>query len=204
MIARHGRVLVWREKNDGRANGSKSKEANMNTSLGAALAAGCLLCGMGVGFAAKSGGMDLMRGKPPKEAGLAALQQAEKLAGKGSWELLGVARVYYLSGDKATGQALIDRVLNGKPAPSDWQRTGEIYAEAGETAKAEEQFQKVLAADPKQKDDTGRAEIGAWYIRTGQRDKGEELLGQALARNPDENWHYVRAAEAYLGVPPGR
>jgi hypothetical protein len=63
---------------------------------------------------------------------------------------------------------------------------------------------KMLSADPKEKDDTGRAEIGAWYIRTGERDKGEELLSQALARNPSELWHYVRAAEAYLGVPPGR
>jgi tetratricopeptide (TPR) repeat protein len=161
---------------------------------------------MGVGYAAKekSAGIDLMRGKPPKEAGIAALQQAEKLAGKGSWELLGVARVYYLSGDKATGQALIDKVLNGKPESSDSQRAGEIYAEAGETARAEELFQKVLAADKKQKDDTGRAEMGAWYIRIGQRDKGEELLAQALTRNPDDMWHYVRAAEAYLGVPPGR
>lgn len=178
----------------------------MKTGLTAALAAGCLLVGMGVGYAAKekSAGIDLMRGKPPKEAGSAALQQAEKLAGKGSWELLGVARVYYLSGDKATGQALIDKVLNGKPESGDSQRAGEIYAEAGETARAEELFQKVLAADKKQKDDTGRAEIGAWYIRIGQRDKGEELLAQALTRNPDEMWHYVRAAEAYLGVPPSR
>jgi tetratricopeptide (TPR) repeat protein len=176
----------------------------MKTGLAAALAAGCLLFGMGIGYAAKekSAGMDLMRGKPPKEAGIAALQQAEKLAGTGSWELLGVARVYYLSGDKARGQALIDRVLNAKPEPSDWQRAGEIYAEAKETAKAEEQFQRVLAADKKQKDDTGRAEIGAWYVRIGQRERGEELLGQALTRNPDETWHYLRAAEAYLGVPP--
>ena len=178
----------------------------MKTGLAAALAAGCLVFGIGVGFAAKekSPGIDLMRGKPAREAGLAALQQAEKLAGSGSWELLGVARVYYLSGDKNKGQALIDRVLTAKAQGSDWQRAGEIYAAAGETAKAEEQFQKMLAADPKQKDDTGRAEIGVWYIRIGQRDKGEELLAQALARNPDEMWHYVRAAEAYLGLPPGR
>ena len=178
----------------------------MKTGLATALAAGCLVFGIGVGLAAKekSPGMDLMRGKPPKEAGLAALRQAEKLAGTGSWELLGVARVYYLSGDKAKGQALIDQVLSGKAKGDDWQRAGEIYAAAGETAKAEEQFQRMLAADPKKKDDTGRAEIGAWYIRIGQRDKGEELLAQALARNPDEVWHYVRAAEAYLAVPPGR
>jgi tetratricopeptide (TPR) repeat protein len=178
----------------------------MRTSLAAALAAGCLLAGVGVGFAAreKSPAMDSMRGKPAREAGLAALAQAEKLAGSGSWELLGVARVYYLSGDKTRGQALIDKVLSGKSQGSDWQRAGEIYAEAGENSRAEEQFQRVLAADKKQKDDTGRAEIGAWYIRTGQRDKGEELLTQALAKNPDEMWHYLRAAEAYLGVAPGR
>ena len=177
----------------------------MKTIRAAALAAGCLLLGIGVGFAAKetSPGIDLMRGKPPREAGLAALEQAGKLAGQGSWERLGVARVYYLSGDKATGQALIDKVLSGKSEPSDWQRAGEIYAEAGETARAEEQFQRVLAADKKQKDDTGRAEIGAWYIRIGKREQGEDLLAQALRRNPDEMWHYVRAAEAYLGVPPG-
>lgn len=178
----------------------------MKTGLAAALAAGCLLSGLGVGYAAKekSPGMDLMRGKPPKEAGLAALGEAEKLAGNGSWEQLGVARVYYLAGEKAHGQALIDKVLSGKPEASDWQRAGELYAEAGENPKAEELFQKVLAADKKGKDDTGRAEIGAWYIRTGKRDKGEELLTQALTKNPDEMWHYVRAAEAYLGVPPGR
>ena len=178
----------------------------MKTTLTAALAAGCLVIGAAIGIAAKEKGpgMDIMRGKPAKEAGLAALDAAEKLAGTGTWELLGVARVYYLYGDKARGQALIDRVLGGKAQGSDWQRVGEIYAEAGERQKAEEQFQKMLSADVKQKDDTGRAEIGAWYIRIGQRDKGEELIAQALARNPDEVWHYVRAAEAYLGVPPGR
>lgn len=178
----------------------------MRTALAAALAAGCLLAGVGVGYAAreKSPGMDLMRGKPAKQAGLAALGEAEKLAGNGSWEQLGVARVYYLSGDKARGQALIDRVLSGKPEASDWQRAGELYAEAGDNPRAEQLFQKVLAADPKGRDDTGRAVIGAWYIRTGQRDRGEELLAQALTKNPDELWHYLRAAEAYLGVPPGR
>jgi tetratricopeptide (TPR) repeat protein len=178
----------------------------MKTGLAVAFATGCFVFGLGVGFAAKekSPGMDLMRGRPAKEAGLAALQQAEKLAGSGSWELLGVARVYYLSGDKTKGQALIDQALSSKAKGSDWQRAGEIYAAAGEAAKAQEQFQKMLAADPKQKDDTGRAEIGAWYIRFGQRDQGEELLAQALARSPDEVWHYVRAAEAYLGLPPGR
>jgi tetratricopeptide (TPR) repeat protein len=178
----------------------------MKTGLTVALAAGCVALGIGLGSVGrekeKYPGMDLIRGKDAKEAGLACLQEAQKLAGNGTWELLAVARVYYLSGDKEKGQALIDRVLNAKPQGSDWQRAGEIYAAAGEVPKAAAAYEKTLAADPK--DDTGRAEIGSWYIRIGQREKGEELFAQAFAKHPDELWHYVRASEAFLGVPPGR
>jgi len=169
-----------------------------------ALCAVCFLVGTSVGLWAKGGsggGIAVMRGKPAKEAGKAALVEAEKLAGKGSWERIGVGRVYYLSGDKAKGQALFDSVTNAKPKPSDWQRIGEVYAEAGETEKAEASFQKVLV-DPK--DDTGQSEIGSWYVRVGQREKGEELIAKALDRSPDELWHYIRASEAYLGVPKGK
>jgi tetratricopeptide (TPR) repeat protein len=163
-----------------------------------------LLLGFGLGLRAKEtpGGVNLLRGKAPKDAGMAALSEAERLAGKGSWEQIGVGRVYYLSGDKQKGQALFDRVTNGKPEGSDWQRIGTVYAEAGEKDKAEACFQKALGMSPK--DDTGQSEVGAWYVRTGQRDKGEELFAKALARNPDDVWHYVRAAEAYLGVPSGK
>jgi cytochrome c-type biogenesis protein CcmH/NrfG len=179
----------------------------MKTSFAAALAVGCLVLGMGVGFAARQKappepGIEVMRGKPPKEAGLAALAEAEKLAGTNSWEVLACARVYYLSGDKARGQALIDGVVSRKAETSDWLRIGEIYAQAGENARAEEAYGKAIAGDPK--DDSGHAEIGAWYIRIGQRDKGEELFAQAFAQNPEDVWHYTRAAEALLGVPPGR
>jgi len=164
----------------------------------------CLVLGFGAGLFAKDtpAGISLFRGKEPKDAGTAALAEAEKLAGDGSWETIAVGRVYYLSGDKAKGQALFDRVTGHKPEGGDWQRVGDVYAEAGEKDKAEACFQKALAADPK--DDTGQSEIGSWYIRTGQRAKGEELYAKALARNPDDLWHYVRAAEAYLGVPRGR
>ena len=117
-------------------------------------------------------------------------------------KLISVGRVYYLFGDKTHGQALFDRVTSGKPEASDWQRIGEVYAQAGETERAMDCFQQTLADHPK--DDTGHAEIGAWYIRIGQREKGEELLAEALSRAPDEVWHYVRAAEALLDVPVGR
>lgn len=166
------------------------------------LVAASLTLGFGVGYAAKAKGpgVSLVTGKPAKDAGLAALQEAQRLAESGSWERIGVARVYYLSGDKAAGQALLDKVLSSGPEASDWYRIGQLYAEAGENAKAEEFFQKALAANPK--DDTGQAEIGAWYIRTGQREKGEALLARAFAKNPDEFWHYVRMAEGFLDVAP--
>lgn len=164
----------------------------------------CLLLGFGLGLAAKDApeGIGLFRGKAPKEAGMAALAQAERMKGNESWELIGIGRVYYLSGDKARGQALFDRATSDEPERSDWQRIGDVYAEAGEIEKAETFFQKAIAAGPK--DDTGQSEIGSWYVRIGQREKGEELYARALARNPDDVWHYVRAAEAYLEVPRGR
>lgn len=163
-----------------------------------------LALGVCIGLAAKDKlpGIAVMQGKPAKDAGIAALVEAERLAGKGSWELISVARVYYLSGDHAKAQTLIDRALSHKPKATDFQRVGEIYAAAGENAQAETYFQRALAADPN--DDTGQSEIGAWYIRNGQREKGEELLAKALAKNPEEVWHYVRASEAYLSVPTGR
>lgn len=163
-----------------------------------------LALGVCIGLAAKEKfpGIELLRGKPAKEAGLAALQQAEQFAGHGSWELISIARVYYLAGDRDKAQALIERALSRKPKATDFQRVGEIYADAGDNAQAESYFQRALAADAN--DDTGQSEIGAWYIRNGQREKGEELLAKALAKNPDDVWHFIRAGEAYLGVPKGR
>jgi tetratricopeptide (TPR) repeat protein len=173
----------------------------MQTRWVVAVAAGSLLLGVGLGIAGSNdaAGIDLIRGKSAKDAAAASLVEAERLAGKGSWEQIGVGRVYYLSGDKARGQAIFDRVTGAKPKASDWQRIGAVYAEAGENDRAEDCYRKVLALNPK--DDTGQAEIGAWYIRIGQREKGEALIGQALQRSPNEVWHYVRVAEALLGVP---
>ena len=176
----------------------------MHTRWVTAIAVGSLFLGVGLGSAGIKGGagIDAIRGKSAPEAAAAALMEAERLAGPGSWEQIAVGRVYYLSGDKPRGQAIFDRVTGNKPKSSDWQRIGEVYAQAGENERAADYFQKVSVLNPK--DDTGQAEIGAWYIRIGQREKGEALLAQALQRQPNEVWHYVRAAEALLGVPVGR
>jgi len=167
------------------------------------MAAACLTTGMGIGYAAKvkGPGMSLITGKDGKEAGVAALKEAERLADGGSWELIQIGRVYYLSGDKATGQALFDKVLNsGEAEGSDWFRIARVYAEAGDNEQAEKLFVRAVSADPK--DDSGQAELGAWYIRTGQREKGETMLARAFARNSDDVWHYVRVGEAFMGVSP--
>jgi tetratricopeptide (TPR) repeat protein len=163
-----------------------------------------LALGLCIGLTAKERlpGIELIRNKPPREAAVAALQEAERLAGNGSWELISIARVYYLSGDHTKAQALIDRALSRKPKATDFQRVAELYSDAGDSGSAENYFERALAADPK--DDTGQSEIGAWYIRHGQRARGEELLAKALAKNPDDVWHYIRASEAYLAVPTGR
>lgn len=165
------------------------------------MSAACLSAGIGIGYAAKvkGPGMTTIAGKPAKEAAVAALQEAERLANGGSWELISIARVYYLSGDNATGEALLNRVLNGDSEASDWFRIARVYAEMGDNAKAESLFLRALADEPK--DDSGQAEVGAWYIRIGQREKGEALLAKAFERNSDEIWHYVRAGEAFMGVP---
>jgi predicted Zn-dependent protease len=177
----------------------------MRAHLVAVIASISLLLGVGIGFAAKyqGAGIDVIRNKPDKEAALAALTEAEHVANGGSWELIAVGRVYYLSGQKARGQALFDYATTGrKPDGADFERIAEVYAEAGENDRASESYEKMLALDPK--DDSSQAVVGAWYIRIGQREKGDALLAQAMQRRRNSPWYYVRAAESLLGVPAGR
>jgi tetratricopeptide (TPR) repeat protein len=175
----------------------------MKTILVTAVAAVSLSLGVGIGMAAKltGAGITVISGKSDREAGLAALTEAERLAGKGSWELIAVGRVYYLSGDKVRGAALFDRATAGKQSAGDYQRIAEVYADAGDTAKAEESYGKMLVLDPE--DDSQLAEVGAWYIRIGQRDKGEQYLAKAFQKGPHDPLHYVLAAEGLLGVSLG-
>jgi len=177
----------------------------MRPSSIAVIAASSLLLGIGIGFAAKyqGAGIDVIRNKPDKDAALAALTEAEHVANGGSWELIAVGRVYYLSGQKARGQALFDYAVTGhKPDGGDYERIAEVYAAAGENDRASDSYEKMLALDPK--DDSNQATVGAWYIRIGQREKGEALLARALQRRRNDPWYYVHAAESLLGVPAGR
>ena len=158
--------------------------------------------GIGLGaFAAKKGlDASLYAGKSKREAAQALLEVAKKQAGKGSWERIGVGRVYYLGGMKAEGQAIFDEVTAKEPEPTDWWRIGRVYWEAGEWDKARDAFERSLARN--KKDDKGLAELGAYYMLKGDRAKAEELYGKSLAIESGEVWNTAMMAGGYLGVRP--
>lgn len=142
----------------------------------------------------------LYRSKDKKEAAQALLTLAKQQAGKGSWERIGVGRVYYLGGMKAEGQAIFDEVLAKKPEPTDWWRIGRVYWEAGEWDKAKAAFEKSLAKNPN--DDKGLAELGAYYLIKGDRAKAEELFDKSYSIEQGEVWNTAMIAGGYLGVKP--
>jgi len=153
-----------------------------------------------VALAKKPFDTSIFIGKPAKEAALALLEAAKVQAGKGSWENLAVARVYYLMGDKAAAQTIIDAVTAGKMAEEDWMRLGAIYREAREWDKAADAFTKALDKDPK--DAENLAKVGAFYNLRGDRARAEELFQRAFAAKPDELWVTVDVAASYAGVRP--
>ena len=157
--------------------------------------------GIAIGIAlAKGFDTAVYHGKAPKEAARSLLDIARKQAGRGSWERIGVGRVYYLGGMKADGQAIFDEVTSHKPEATDWWRIGRVYWEAGEWDKARAAFDKSLAMNPK--DDKGLAELGAYTMIKGDRAKAEELFDRSFALESGEVWNTAMIAGGYLGVRP--
>lgn len=176
----------------------------MKHRITAALAAVLFVAGIGVGWSAQKlkTSRDMYQGKPKPEAARALLQAAETMAGKGSWERIGVGRVYYLGGMKAEGQAIFDSVLAGEHEDSDVYRIARVYREAGEWKKAKPLFDRYLAANPG--DEKDLAEVGAYYLLEGDRATAESMFDRSLQVEPRELWATLRMAGAYLGVEPQR
>jgi tetratricopeptide (TPR) repeat protein len=144
---------------------------------------------------------DLIQGKDPKAAATALLDGALQIAGDGSWERIAVGRAWYLGGDKAKGQQIIDGVTGGKKVvASDWWRVGRLYAEAGEWDKAQQAFDRSLAMN--KDDDSGMIEYGGLANLNKDRAKAEDLFAKAFKKNSKEFWHWVGAGGSYLGVRP--
>ena len=167
------------------------------------LMAGVFVLGSVVGAVAAKKGIDpsVYTGKDKKVAAKALLELARVQAGKGSWERLGVGRVYNLGGMKAEVQAIFDEVAK-KGEGGDWVRIGRVYYEAGEWDKAKEAFDKALTMEPK--DAPWLSEVGSYYIMKGDRAKGEEMIARSFKIEPSELWSTLDAAGAYLGIRPLR
>lgn len=162
-----------------------------------------ILAGAAAGaFAAKKLAIDTsyFAGKAPKEAGAALLSAATTLAGSDTFESIAVGRVLYLSGTQNEAKAIFDRVLAGKHAASDLIRIARIYQEAGDWKTAQPLFDQVLDLEPKDAD--WLAEIGAAYLKAGDRARAEALFGRSLAENSSSLRNSLRMASAYLGVAP--
>jgi tetratricopeptide (TPR) repeat protein len=138
-------------------------------------------------------------GKDAKEAAAAMLAVAEAQADTGTWELIGVGRIYYLSGDKTKGQALFDKATSLKPGPSEWRRIGKVYAEAREFDKAEAALEKAVTA---KSEDTSLAEFGAMLNLNGKRPLAEETFKKSIAKDPNDVWNCITMAGSYVGVRP--
>ncbi len=175
----------------------------MSRSQRCAVIAVLLFTGAAVGaYAAKKLTIDpsFFQGKEKKQAAQALIDAARTLAGDGTYENIAVGRVLYLTGDKAAGQAIFDRVMAGKTKAGDWIRIARVYSEAGEWTKAKPLYGRVLDASPK--DEDWLAEIGARYLLAGDRARAEELFTRSFAQDPSNRSNALEAASAYLGLAP--
>ena len=164
-----------------------------------AVAAALFVMAAPAGFAAQKVAPSQYHDKDKQDAAHALLEVAKAQAGKGSWERIAVARIYYLGGFKPQGQAIFDEVLANDPEGTDLFRIARIYRQAGEWERARALFERALRENPK--DSKGMAEVGAYYLLAGDRAAAENLFDRSFKRE-DELWSTVAAAGAYLGVAP--
>jgi tetratricopeptide (TPR) repeat protein len=137
--------------------------------------------------------------KSPQDAAAALLAKAEEQAGRGSWELIAVGRVRYLSGDKPGGQALFDRAISRKTEASDLRRIALVYVEAGDLDLAAKTCEKGVELNPR--GPAILAECGAIFNLNGDRAHAEELFERAFSAGADV-WDTLAVAASYLKVRP--
>ena len=155
-------------------------------------------------FAAKKGGVTsaAWQGVSAAEAAANLLALGRDFAGNDSWENINLARVHYLSGDKAQAEPIFERFGGAKAEAGDLIRIARVYAHAGEWDKARPLFDKVLELAPK--DEDWLIEVGAFYNLNGDREHAEELFARGFGLERKSLYNTLTAAGSYLGVLPRR
>jgi tetratricopeptide (TPR) repeat protein len=148
----------------------------------------------------KSFDMSLFQGVEAEQAALNLLQEALDQAGKGTWERIRVARVYFLSGHPDSARKITSSVVDGKHGAGDLIRIGRLYYEAGDWDKARPLLDKVVEMKPD--DEDWLAEIGAYYNLQGDREHAEELFVRSFELDPSNHRNTACAAGSYVGVTP--
>ena len=164
--------------------------------LGTGFSAGWVVAKVGGGKTEPS----LYQGKEPKVAADSLLRVAATQAGDGTWENIGVGRVYYLSGDKEKGEGFFKKATGGKSGKTDWRKISRIYAQAGDLDKAVSAMERALAFEAG--DETYHAELGAMLNLKGERARAEEMFAKSFKGKPEEVWNTINAAGSYIGVAP--
>lgn len=140
-------------------------------------------------------------GKSPEEAAEAVLAAAKTAAGKGSWQNLAVARVWYLAGQKEKAKPILEQYgRDGTKEASDLYRIGRIHCEAKEYDLALATFERAMTLDPES--DKTLVAMGACAMMAGSREKAEAFFQRALDLEPDSPYRLAAVGAAYLGVMP--
>lgn len=140
-------------------------------------------------------------GKSPEAAAAAILDAGKAAAGSDSWENIGIARVWYLAGQKERARPILEHFARpGTKEASDLYRIALIHCEAAEYELAQGLFERALALEPES--DKTLVAMGACAMMAGQREKAEGFFRRTLQLAPENPWRYAAIGAAYLGVLP--
>lgn len=139
--------------------------------------------------------------KDPKAAADALLARGIVAAGDGSYEQIEVARVWYLTGKKDEGRAILERYSKaGSKEKGDLYRVAKVYCDAKEWETAKPIFDRVIAIDPEWQKALRTA--GACAYWAGDRALAEDYFARAIRAKFDDPWTYSAIAAVYAGIPP--
>ncbi len=139
----------------------------------------------------------LYEGKSAEVGAQALVDQALKISQNDPWVSLTAARVLYLGGNKAAGQAIVDKFSGASLDGESLLVIAGMYAQAGEFDRAEPYLRKAYASDD---DPDTIVQVAYLYLAHGDRAKGEEALAKIFSRPDSDPETLLKAAAGFLKV----